>query len=301
MRKAIYILSISVILSSCASLTKTQIKSVNQFARTTKDFSVYPSKIMVELAEIRFKRGIYYANSLTDPKLHIEELANIYSHKKFDYKVSKKVDVTFKIIDKYSQSLVLLTSDKYEKDIEKQAKNFGIDIDSLITINNSINGATRIPSGLGNAVSELIVLGGKQYVRTKQAKEIKKFVSLADTLISTMTFNLLEFLQSQNINELIVGEEREITRNYLSFLQQTTKATIENERDFIKLKNSIDCVKQLQKQTIKATKNLRAAHKKLLQVIEKKKDLKQSIKELQELYEEINDLKETIQKIETNK
>lgn len=115
-----------------------------------------------------------------------------------------------------------------------------------------------------------------------------------------MTSNLLEFLQSKNIYDLIGGEEREITRNYLSFLQQTPRATIENESDYIELKQSIDAVKQLQRQTIQATRDLRTAHRKLLQELKNKKSLKQSIKELQQLYEEIKDLKETVQTIEAN-
>lgn len=301
MKKVIYIISISLMLGSCASLTKTQVGAVNQFAQTTKDFSDFPSKIMKELADIRAKRGLYYANSLSDAKLHIAELDSTFSQRNFDYSVSSKVDVTFKIIDKYSQSLLLLSSDKYVNDIEKQAKNFGVDIDSLIKLNNSIDSTKKLPSGIGGAVSQLIVLGGKQFVKYKQAKEIKKFVGLADTLISVMTSNLLDYLKSKNINELIKGEEREITRNYLSYLQQNPKSSIENDREYLELKNSIDCLKKLQLKTIDATKNIRVAHKKLLKEISEKKDLKQTIKELQDLYEEIKDLKETIQKIETNK
>lgn len=302
MRKLIYILGIPMILSGCASLTKTQIESVNQFAQTTKDFSAFPSKIMTGLADIRLERGLFYANSLTIPKLHIEDLDGIYDQKKFDYQVSEKVDVTFRIIDKYSQSLVLLSSDQYEKDLKKQAKKFGVDIDSLIAWNNTIKDAPKVPSGIGSAVNELIILGGKQYVRTRQTKEIKKFVSLADPLIETMTSNLLEYLQSKTIDELIAGEEREITRNYLSFLEHTPKeATIENDRIYLHLKNDIDGIKQLQKQTIAATKDLRTAHKKLLQEIEKKKELKQAIQELQKLVEEMNGLNKTIQKISIHK
>ncbi len=294
-------------LGSCASLTKTQVEAVNQFAQTTKDFSDFPSKIMTELADIRLKRGLYYANSLTDTlkgegaKLHIAELDSIYIQKNIDYSVSSDVDITFKIIDKYSQSLLLLSSDKYVNDIEKQAKNFGVGIDSLIKLNNSIDGSKKLPSDIGGAVSQLIILGGKQYVKNKQAKEIKKFVSLADTLISVMTSNLLEYLTSTKINNLILIEERGITRNYLSFLQQNINSSIESDKDYLELKNSIDGVKKLQQKTITATKNLRTAHKKLLNEINETKDLKQTIKELQDLYEEIKDLKETVQKIETNK
>ena len=323
MKKIIYILVICLLPAGCASLTKTQISCINQFARTTEHFSAYPGKIMTELADIRVKRGVYYANSLSDPKLHIAELDNIYSQKTFDYKVSQKTDVTFKIIDKYAQSLVLLSSDKSFKDIEKQMTGFGIDIDSLITLNNSLERTTKIPSGIGGAVSKLIVAGGRQYFRVRQADEIKKFVNLADTLVSVMSTNLLEYLQSKNINELIENEERGVRESYLSYLQQINietrtktisnngkdtlesvtvsnyKPPIENEMDYLELKNRIDRVKKLQLQTISATKHLRKTHKKLLLEIKEKKNLKETIKELQGLYEEINDLKKAIQKIET--
>jgi hypothetical protein len=323
MKKIIYILGFSLLLGGCATLTKTQINCINQYAETTENFSSFPSKIMTELSEIRVKRGVYFANSLTDPKLHIKEIDEIFNQKKFDNEVSKKVDVTFKIIDKYAQSLVLLSSDRYIKKIEKNLTDFGIGIDSLITLNNSIDGTTKIPTGIGSAVGKLIVLGGKQYYRAKQAKEIKKFVNLADTLVSAMTTNLLEYLQSETINELIENEERGISESYLSYLQQINKETrtmsissdskdtinsisvsiskpsIENEMDYLDLKSKIDGVKTLQQQTIRATKNLRKTHKKLLLEIEGKKSLKQTIKELQGLFEDINDLKKTVQKIDT--
>ena len=305
MKKLFYLLGIVLVMSSCASLTKTQVNSVNQFAQTTKNFSAYPSKIMTELAEIRFDRGLFYVNALNDPDGHIKELNNVYEEKEFDYTLSKKVDITFKIIDKYSQSLVLLSSDKHVKNIEELANNFGGDIDELIATNNSIEGASKIPSGIGAAVGELVVLGGKQFVRTKQAKEIKKFVSQADALIETMTTNMLKHLQSDGIQLLIANEERGLSNNYLKFLNKRKSdkflVTIENDREYIRLKTRIDGVKKLQKQSIAATKKLRIAHKKLLKEIQEKKSLKQSIKELQELFKEVKGLKATIEKIEINK
>jgi hypothetical protein len=243
MKKVIYIIVISIILSSCA-LTKTQIKTVNHFAQTSKEFSAFPSKIMTELAEIRTKRGVWFANSLSDPKLHIDVLDSVYFNKNHAYKLSEKVDITFKIIDKYAQSLAILSSDKYEIKLEKQAKNFGMDIDSLVKKYNNVDKTKNLPTGIGAAVSKLIILGGQQYLRAKQAKEIKKFVPQADTLISVMTSNLIVFLKSENINELIMAEERGINENYLSFIRHTQKTSIENEFAYLELKNSIDGVKK---------------------------------------------------------
>jgi hypothetical protein len=298
MNKAIYILIISTMLVGCASLTKTQIKNVNRFAQTTKNFSAYPSKIMTELAEIRTKRGVYFANSLSDPKLHIDVLDSVFFNKTHAYKVSEKVDITFKIIDEYARSLSVLSSDKFERQLEVYTKDFGADIDSLVKIYNNIDKTKKLPTGIGAAISKLVFMGGKQYLRAKQAKEIKKFVPQADTLISVMTTNLLVFLNSENINELINAEERGINENYLSFIRQTPKTSVENDFAYLELKNSIDGVKKLRVQTIKATKNLRTTHKKLLIEIEKKKGFQEVIYELQLLFEQIKELKSTVDNIE---
>src|SRR6478752_5313781 len=125
-RKLAFLLTL--VLGGCASLTSTQIKAVNQFSRTSKNFSAYPSRVISGLAEIRVKGGIYYANSLDSPLLHLDELSDLYNARKSDYKISARVDITFKVIDKYAQSLLLLSSDKYAVDLESQANNFGANL-----------------------------------------------------------------------------------------------------------------------------------------------------------------------------
>lgn len=301
--------------SGCATLSKSQIEAVNQFAKSGSNFSAYPGKIMLEMAEIRYMRGLYYANSIENPVLHINELDSVYYQRMHDYQVPDKIDITFKVIDKYAQALQLLSSDKYEHDLESQAKTFGIGLDSLILLYNSTEGTKKLPSGIGGAVNALITSGGRQYIRIKQAKEIKKFVTRADTLIAVMTDNLSIFLRSSHINELIKNEDKQIRRNYLSYLQQTktetrtylkndttvavsnTKSTIENDKAYLDLRDRIETVKTLQKQTIKANQDLRKAHKKLLEELRKKKDIKETIQELQAFNEEIKGLKAIIDKI----
>ena len=240
---------------------------------------------------------MFFANSLTVPELHIGVLDSVYSNGIHAYKVSVQVDISFKIIDKYAQSLALLSSDKYEKDLEVQSKNFGIGIDSLIKVYNTIDRGSNLPAGVGSSVSKLIIMGGQQYIRVKQAEEIKRFIPQADTVISVMTANLLSFLQSKNINTLIKNEETGIHENYLSFLRQSQNITIENENIYLSLKQRIDGVKKLQDQTIHATKDLRAAHKKLFEEIKKRSDLKELVKELQVFHEQIKDLRSTVNQI----
>lgn len=301
MKTSLYLLCFSIAIYGCASLTNTQIESVNQYAQTTSNFSDFPSKIFGELSEIREIRMTYAANSITDPKIHISELDSIYAQKKFDDSLMLKMDVTFKVIDKYAQSLVLLSSNKYSTNIEKQAKNFGLGIDSLILLNNSINGSKKLPNGIGEAIGELVMLGGKQYIKNKQAREIKKFVGMADTLIGVMTSNLLEFLTASNLDAMIRGEEREIKLSYLAFLSDRTRTGIENDFNYLALTKRIEGVRILQQKTIVATKKLRITHKKLLTEISKRKNIKQMINELQILIEDVNGLYETCKQIDNHK
>jgi hypothetical protein len=75
----IFIICLSLSVSGCSALTKNQVGAVNQFAQTSMGFSAYPSKILSELAEVREKRGVYFAYSLTDPELHIRRLDSVYA------------------------------------------------------------------------------------------------------------------------------------------------------------------------------------------------------------------------------
>src|ERR1035437_7552632 len=78
MKSNIFVLILILFITSCASLTKTQIETVNQFAQTTKNFSAFPSKIITGLADVRTIRGIYAANSIGTPEFHLKELDNTY-------------------------------------------------------------------------------------------------------------------------------------------------------------------------------------------------------------------------------
>jgi hypothetical protein len=306
-----------ILLSSCASLTKSQVEAVHQFAQTSKNFSAYPSEVLAATAELRVKRGVYYTNSLQDPDdessddnidslnelavtAHVKELDDIYRAKKDDYRTSEKANITFKIIDKYAQSLLLLSSGKHATDMQAQAANFGVSLDSLINKYNSIEGATKVKPGVGGLIGSLIMAGGTQFIRARQAKEIQRFVPAADEMIGVMTGNLLEFLQSGKIAALIANEEKGIQSNYRSFLRHR-KPYIQNEWDYLELLAHLDRIKALRDQTTAATNSLRTAHSELLAAIKEKKTLTEAIAGIQSLYEDVNEIRSTIHELHTDK
>lgn len=302
--------------AGCASLTKTQVAAVNSFAVASEDFSAYPSRILSELADIRLHRRVFFANSVDSVPRHIAFLDSIYNYRVRDSVLIAKADITYKIIDKYAQSLLLLSANKYEVNLRKQSAHFGVSLDSLTTLYNSQFHA-KLPTGIGAGVNQLIAFAGTQYIRSRQAREIKKFVLQADKLIEMMTSNLSDFLKAGIISELIDNESRNIRVDYVAFLNQAktvffnsakepvqysnTRQTIASDLEYLQLRASIDYVSKLRAQTLKATDELRAAHAKLLNSIKEKRKLKTTIAEVQTFYQSVKEIRATLKKIDKYK
>ncbi len=298
MRRAFFILVVSYLACSCATLTKSQIESVNQFGRMTENFSAFPGRIMAELADIRKCREVYYANSLSIPQNHIDILDSIHYNKVHGNALSEKADITFRIIDNYSDALSLLSSDKYINELKNHSENLGEDLDTLISHYNRIDKSARLPLGIGAAAGKFIQIGGRQFIRCRQAKEIKKYIPQADTLIAVMTGNLITFLKSGNIDQLIDAEERGLNTDYLSFISHSSKTSIANDFEYLDLKERIEQVKQLRSMTISATNSIRKAHGKMLGSIEKRRNLKEIVEGFREMAVQIRDLNTTVGKID---
>lgn len=288
-------------LTGCATLTKTQVGAVQQFAQTSKDFSEFPSGILSELSEVRKVRGAYYANSVNDPEIHLKELDNVYLEHKEDFALTEKADITFKVIDAYAQSLLLLSSDKYSADLKKQSQNIGVDLDSLVAAYNAKIPGPKCPAGIGACLGQLMVFGGKQYLKARQAKEIRKFVLKADTLIGLMSANLLDFLKSGSIKILIDNEEAGLREGFKFYLTKRMPVPVESEKEYLQLKDRLEAIRTLQKQTISATRSLRKAHGRLVLELVRKRKIKEKINELQDLYADMKDLRSTVAKIKKYK
>lgn len=297
-------------LTACASLTETQINAVHQFANTSKGFSDYPREVSHKLAAIRAESRMFDANAQLDRTEHIKRLGKIYDEEILDANYSRKVELTFNVLDKYAQSLLLLSTTNSDE-LEKQAKNFGVEIDSLIVLYNSIDKVRKMPMGIGGAVSQIIAAGGKKYWRVRQAKDLKKFVPQGDVLVAGMTSNLINYLDkkvyikslndSLGLKELIASQRKSLEEDYGSYLSsvyfRNQNPPIERDREYLALLHRLDNVESLRIQTIVAAKKLREAHAKISQEISAKRTLKATIKEIQVLYEDVRKIRSTLTEI----
>ncbi|WP_426672058.1 hypothetical protein ACPPVU_12585 [Mucilaginibacter sp. McL0603] len=327
-KKSVALIIGTALLNGCASLTKSQLNEVNTFGQLTSNFSAYPSKFILSFNTINEKEALLRANSRIDPDTHFTEIDSAYQHKKENDTLTGKSDLTFKIIDKYAQALVLLTADKHTKQLDTAAKSFGTNIDGLITNYNKIDSKDQLPTGIGGAVAELITLGGEQFIRSRQAKETKDFVTKADPMIIRLTNNVIAQLgngakdkngQPVTFSDLVNQLRQDIKTDYKAFLGKRTTdivikknkdnadysasfinyryATLDDDRECLQLLSDLDALQRLLNDTKTATANLAKAHHKLLTDIDTKKSLVEFATELQTYGDNIKDLKTAIQKI----
>lgn len=226
-KKLALLLLLAGILSSCSSLSKSQLAEVNTFGNLTKNFSDCPNRLFTAYQNIHVKALVYDANATMNPDEHFKSLYRTYELKSKLIKINERIDLSLRIIDKYGQSLVLLTSDKYRGRLDTASQKTGENLDGLIKQYNAINTGSPLPSGIGAAVSGLISIGGTQYIRKQQAKEIKIFVKQADPMINQLTDVLASYLNgtftspsgsTTNLKDMIAAEKSEIQNDYKAYL-----------------------------------------------------------------------------------
>jgi hypothetical protein len=312
----------------CASLTKSQLTEVNTFGELSKNFSAYPSKFILSFNTIMEKEALFRANSRLDGAVHFNGIDSAYQRRTINDHLTDKADLTFKIIDKYAQSLVLLTSAKHSQQLDTAAQAFGTNMDALIGQYNKIDPADRLPTGIGGAVSALLTFGGEQYIRCRQADSVKVFVRKGDPLITKLTANILQQIgvgvtdkdgNNSKFTDLIVQLRADLKTDYVAFLGKRIitinskantagrdsssyinyrYATLDDDRECMQLLFDLDNLEGMLKATVTATQGLAKAHSQLLKDLDTKKNLKEFASDLQDYGESIKTLKTAIQKIQ---
>lgn len=297
MKSFIFYLIILLSVGSCRTVSREQRAMVNQFALKTENFSAFPEKIWTELAIIRESRGVYYANSFSDPETHLKELDAVFRERMNDNKIPGKVKTIFSILDRYAEGLVLLSSDVQFQNRRKLLQGIGTDLDMLTGFYNHLDGIDHLPVGAGTVLSQTFEAGSRAYLANRQFKALRKYVSQADTLVSALCDAMVEFLSSEAMGLLIQNEETGVTESFRFYLAKRSPPPVESEKEYLALRKSIETVKSLQQQTIRAVKNLKLAHRKLAGVLMQKPALKETAIAMYDFYRDVDQLNSLIRKM----
>lgn len=296
MKKFITFILLTIVIQSCNTLSHTKKTYVHQFATSTKDLPKYSLKFNQTLSNVRKSRGIYFANTLSTPSLHLTELDSIYAQQKLDERKTILFQNSFEILNTYSKILLTLSSDVYVDDLYNNIKELEYDFESLITLNNKLT-SFNTPTGFINIGAKIGVISGRIYINQKQSKEIKILLNSSDTLITNVSNNIISYLDSKNLKAIIDNEDKMLSINYLSYIQQSNRTNISNDLEYIQLKSNIDNIKQLRKTLIICMTNLKESHKVMVEEINKKNSTIDSINEIKELAKSIIEINQIVKEL----
>lgn len=296
MKKLITLILLISIIQSCNTLSHTKKTYVHQFATSTKDLPKYSLKFNQTLSNVRKSRGVYFANTLSTPSLHLTELDSIYAQQKLDERKTILFQNSFEILNTYSKILLALSSDVYVDDLYNNIKELEYDLESLINLNNKLT-SFNTPTGFVNIGAKIGVVSGRIYINQKQSKEIKILLNSSDTLITNVSNNIISYLDSKNLNAIIDNEDKMLSINYLSYIQQSNRTNISNDLEYIQLKSNIDNIKELRKTLIICMTNLKESHKVMVEEINKKNSTIDSINELKDLTKSIVEINQIVKEL----
>jgi DNA helicase TIP49 (TBP-interacting protein) len=97
--------------ASCAVLTKSQIKAVNNLSTKSDTITTAPEMIFETLADVREERGLYYAASLRSSDARYAEMNGLAEGSIADAKIVEKSTLYADVLDSYLRALRSLSAD----------------------------------------------------------------------------------------------------------------------------------------------------------------------------------------------
>lgn len=285
-------------LSGCASLSKSQMSTIQSFSNSCDSFTKYPSTLFVEMAKIRADRGCFYAASLSNPLLRIKELNSVNKALSADLALAKKMDISFEIIDTYQRALKSLSHSNRYNNTGREFRSLGRNLDSLINRYNLMGVSDPVPLGIGKAVGKIVGYGAELYVRNVQTRAVREFVIAGDSLVGTVTGNIVGILSSKSVGELIENEAKGLENNYLSYLQSGVGRDFNGDKEYLLLLSRVNNLSKLRSGSMTAAKALARAHNKIAVGVVKRKNFKELYPEIEELNDELSALRTSVQKLE---
>ncbi len=284
------------LIQGCATLSSSKREYIQQFGLSTRNLPEYSLKLTDGLSNIRSKRGVYFANTLSTPNLHLNELDNIYNQQKIDEVNSTLFQNSFAMLSLYSTMLLKLSSNSYNEDLYDNIKELEYGLENLITINNQLT-SSNIPTGFINIAAKISFLSGKYYIGHNQNEEIKRLVTSSDSLITNISNNIVFHLKSDNLNSIIENEHMMLSRNYLSYIQQNKQTSVYSDLDYILLKNNLDKIKALKENLIISVTNLKLAHNIMAVEVNKKNTTLDNINQIKELLISMSEINQIAKQI----
>jgi hypothetical protein len=247
-----------------------------------------PSVIFKELSTIRTERGLYYAASLTTAAAREKEINALVTSAVEDEKIVVSANTYINVINSYLRALRSISAEARWKSYGTEWRGIGRNVDSLwLRVNKTGLIEYEIPVGWANLSGQYAGYMSENYMRLRQAKTVRAFVTEGDTLIAACVDGLVKLLKEDGLIELIDNEEKGLKSNYEAYLYRLELSEqmpdISYDRQYIALSHRMLHVKKTRTRCITALQSFKRAHHKLVNELEKRKKINYVYEELLEL------------------
>ena len=287
------------LLTSCATLTKSQLQAVNEYATLTDKGITYPEKILNETFDGLYKARVLEGSqnvSRTKP-LTYSAIVGYNADRVKGLDTLKRLKAELNVLSEYALALKKLSSPDFATTAATSADALGKSVDKVTT---TIAGTAV--SGVGNALSATIKAVGKRYIGARQTRAIQRFVNEGDILVDMICQSNEQFFQT-NANEYINGIERSsmATANGM-LLVVSGQSNVPVERFQMALATAeliarYESLRLLNRQAVQAFRQFRLAHNELKNTLKKKQNLKSVGQQLIDLYQTVNEIQTAFQEV----
>jgi hypothetical protein len=290
------------VICGCHVLTDSQIKNINTFATATKRYASFPGEVLKKRAELHLNTELLEVSQFSTSSDLIEKRINsARENYKAVMKMSYKFDLSLKLIQQYAGLLSKLSEDSYVENFTRSTEELGENLTGLLkTYNNGV--AAKLPENIGSQISKVVLLAGRRLTKSRQAKELKRFIPLGDVLIKTTTNNLIEVLDSDafagsdgvtypSLKSLLQQEQESFVKSYKNVVfSNSERITYSSVQAYDEALTGFENAELLRQKSVSAAKKLAKAHDRLTRNIQSKKKMKEIIEETQDLISDVQQL-----------
>jgi hypothetical protein len=199
-----------------------------------------------------------------------------------------RAEVYVNVLNSYLRALRSISATTRWSDYGTEWRGIGRNIDSLILRYNQTDLLdTKIPVGWAKLSGQYMGYLSERFMRVRQAKAVKAFVTEGDTLVSVCVDGLIDLLKKGDLIELIENESEGLKNNYEAYLRRLESgglpADLEADRKYIELVKRVEKAKYTRGRCVTALQSLKRAHAKLVDELKKKQKVDFYIEELIEL------------------
>lgn len=290
-----FLFSIFLLLSlsqGCSVLSESQLSSIEALTIKSDSISSAPSAIFKSLNHLRYRRGLFYAASLTAPQNRIDELdalakANIENEKR-----AAKADTYVNVLNSYIRAVGSLASDDRSKNIGREIRGIGNNIDSII-ISYNILIDDNLPEGIAKLGGKSLGMIAENITKGKQYKFLKEFMMTGDSLVACCCDTLIALLRSESMNSLIENEKSGLENNFKAYLTEMERIgqvpAMGCYSEYLILRQKSLCINDLRNASVRALRSFKNAHHKIVEQLDCKQeiDLTEDLLELTKLIYDI--------------